>query len=69
MSDRLVRQKGQFNQRWFKIPCEQLTHEKFLWLARAGTYASAANPDALLAERIEALTTIEQKDQQAASTS
>jgi hypothetical protein len=37
--------------------------------AKAGTYASAANPDALLAERIEALTTIEQKDQQAASTS
>jgi hypothetical protein len=32
---------------------EALKHEKFLYLAHAGTYATAANPDALLAERIE----------------
>ena len=32
---------------------EALKHEKFLYLAHAGTYATAANPEALLAERIE----------------
>ena len=71
---------NQYQHNWisYRSTCEQLTHEKFLWLAKAGPYANAANPDALLAERIEALianeiatwtTTIQQKDQRAASAS
>ena len=71
---------NQYQHNWisYRSTCEQLTHEKFLWLAKAGPYANAANPDALLAERIEALianeiatwtTTIQQTDQRAASAS
>jgi hypothetical protein len=33
----------------------ELKHEKFLWLAKAGPYATAERPDVLLAERVEAL--------------
>jgi hypothetical protein len=68
---------SQYQRNWisYRTICERLTHEKFVWLAKAGTYASAANPDVLLAERIEALissetatwtATIRQKDQPAA---
>jgi Protein of unknown function (DUF4231) len=70
---------SQYQHNWisYRSTCEQLTHEKFLCLAQAGPYASAANPDALLAERTEALisseaatwtTTIQQKEQRADST-
>ena len=61
----------------YRSTCEQLSHEKFFWLAKAGPYASAVKPDALLAERIEGLmsneitnwvTTIQHKDQQPATT-
>ena len=38
---------------------EALKHEKFLFLAHAGAYATSANPRVLLAERIEALVTNE----------
>jgi hypothetical protein len=34
---------------------QTLAHEKFLYLARAGPYADAARPMALLAERVEGL--------------
>src|SRR5580700_3582820 len=71
---------SQYQHNWisYRATCEQLTQEKFLWLAKAGAYASAPSPDALLAERIEALisseaatwtATIQQKDQRADSTS
>ncbi|HWX20688.1 MAG TPA: DUF4231 domain-containing protein [Candidatus Binatia bacterium] len=42
---------------WFtyRSTCEDLKHEKYLWLAKAGPYASVERPDALLAERIESL--------------
>ena len=71
---------SQYQHNWvaYRATCEQLTQEKFLWLAKAGAYASAASPDALLAERIEALisseaatwtATIQQKDQRTDSTS
>ena len=71
---------SQYQHNWisYRATCEQLTQEKFLWLARAGTYASAASPDAHLAERIESLisseagtwaTTIQQKEQRPDSTS
>ena len=70
---------SQYQHNWvaYRATCEQLTQEKFLWLAKAGTYSSAASPDALLAERIEALisseaatwtTTIQQKEQKGGGT-
>ena len=36
-----------------------IKHEKYLWYARAGHYLNAENPEALLAERIEALISTE----------
>jgi hypothetical protein len=47
----------QFQQNWmtYRSTCEDLKHEKFLWLAKAGPYATTNAPDALLAERVEAL--------------
>jgi len=71
---------SQYQHSWisYRTTCQQLTHEKFLWLAKAGSYASAANPDAFLAERVETLmsseiaswsTTILQQDQHSAPTS
>jgi hypothetical protein len=57
---------------------QKLNQEKYLWLAKAGPYESAPNPDAVLAERIEALmsseatdwgTTIQQTNRQSAPTS
>jgi hypothetical protein len=50
-----VQQLFQFHSNWthYRSTSEALKHEKFLYLAHAGTYATAANPDALLAERIE----------------
>ena len=52
---------NQFQQNWltYRSTAEALKHEKFLWLARAGAYATAADPRTLLAERIEALVTDE----------
>ena len=51
-----VQQLFQFHSNWthYRSTSEALKHEKFLYLAHAGSYATAANPDALLAERIEA---------------
>ena len=45
----------QFQSNWisYRSTCEGLRHEKFLWLAKAGHYADAKDPDRLLAERIE----------------
>ncbi len=39
----------------YRSTTEALKHEKYLWLAHAGPYATAANPDQLLAERVEGL--------------
>ena len=39
---------------------QRLKHEKFLFLARAGAYATAERPEALLAERVEGLVSQEQ---------
>ncbi|MBI3660542.1 DUF4231 domain-containing protein [Candidatus Acetothermia bacterium] len=48
---------NQFQHNWttYRSTCEELKHEKFLWLAKAGPYANARNADALLAERVESL--------------
>ena len=46
---------NQYQHTWisYRSTCEQLNHEKYLWLAKAGPYASAANANTLLAERVE----------------
>jgi hypothetical protein len=70
---------SQHQESWisYRSTWQKLTQEKYLWLAKAGPYESAPNPDAVLAERIEALmsseitswsTTTRQKDQQSATT-
>jgi len=50
-----LQQLGQYDHNWitYRSTCEALKHEKFLYLARAGPYASAGDAHALLAERIE----------------
>jgi hypothetical protein len=55
-----VQQVYQFHADWisYRATCEGLKREKFLYLAKAGPYASA-DSDTLLAERIEALMTQE----------
>lgn len=51
----------QFQSNWisYRSSCEGLRHEKYLWLAKAGYYADAKDPDRLLAERIESLISME----------
>ena len=52
-----LQQLNQFQANWiaYRSTCESLKHEKYLYLAPAGPYASAQNPLPLLAERIEGL--------------
>ena len=52
-----LQQLQQYQQNWttYRSTCERLKHEKFLFLAVAGPYATASNPEALLAERVEGL--------------
>jgi hypothetical protein len=48
---------NQYQENWtnYRNTAESLKHEKFLFLAHAGPYAGAADPRAMLAERVEAL--------------
>ena len=48
---------NQYQQNWiaYRSTCESLKHEKYVYLGKASPYASAADPHALLAERIESL--------------
>jgi hypothetical protein len=50
-----VQQLFQYHSNWthYRSTSEALKHEKYLYLAHAGSYATAANPEALLAERVE----------------
>ena len=52
-----LQQLNQYHSNWiaYRSTCESLKHEKFLYLAKAGTYATAGDPHALLAERIESM--------------
>jgi Protein of unknown function (DUF4231) len=52
-----IQQVYQFHANWlsYRATCEGLKREKFLYLAKAGPYASATDSDVLLAERVEAL--------------
>jgi Protein of unknown function (DUF4231) len=46
---------NQYQHNWitYRSTCEELKHEKYLFLAKAGPYEDAIDPDRLLAERIE----------------
>lgn len=48
---------NQYQQNWiaYRSTCESLKHEKYVYLGKAAPYASAEDPHALLAERIESL--------------
>jgi hypothetical protein len=48
---------NEYQQNWseYRNTAESLKHEKFLFLAKAGPYAGAADPRSMLAERVEAL--------------
>ena len=48
---------NQYQENWtnYRNTAESLKHEKFLFLAHAGPYASATDSRAMLAERVEAL--------------
>jgi Protein of unknown function (DUF4231) len=50
-----LQQLQQYQQNWtsYRTTCERLNNEKFLFIARAGSYAVAPKPEALLAERVE----------------
>jgi hypothetical protein len=52
-----AQQLNQYHANWiaYRSTAEALKHEKYLHLALSGPYADVANPDALLAERIEGL--------------
>jgi hypothetical protein len=46
---------NQYQNNWmtYRSTCEELKHEKYLYLAKAGPYEEAADAHVLLAERIE----------------
>jgi len=48
---------NQYQANWtsYRSTCEELKHEKFVFLGHAAPYAAVADPRALLAERIESL--------------
>ena len=48
---------NQYQQLWntYRGTCEALRHEKYLFLGKAGVYATAADPRATLAEHVESL--------------
>lgn len=48
---------GQYQHNWivYRSTCEDLRHEKYLFLADAGVYPGAADARRLLAERVESL--------------
>lgn len=48
---------NQYQQNWtnYRATSETLKHEKFLYMAHAGPYASASDQRSLLAERVESL--------------
>ena len=52
-----LQQLQQYQQNWttYRSTCERLKHEKYLFLARAGSYRTAKRPESLLAERVEGL--------------
>lgn len=47
----------QFQNNWtsYRSTCENLKHEKYLWLAKSGPYLDVENPNTVLADRVESL--------------
>jgi hypothetical protein len=52
-----LQQLNQHHANWisYRSTCEALKHEKYLYLGKAGPYATASDAHALLAEKVEAL--------------
>jgi Protein of unknown function (DUF4231) len=52
-----VQHLNQYHSNWtsYRSTAEALKHEKYLHAAKAGPYVASERPDALLAERVEAL--------------
>src|SRR6185436_20286143 len=52
-----LQQLNQYHDNWitYRSTAEGLKHEKYLFLATAGPYAAAEDPNRLLAERVESL--------------
>src|SRR5437016_1675062 len=48
---------NQYQQSWitYRSTCEALKHEKYLYIGKAGPYASVKDPHSLLTERVESL--------------
>ena len=56
-----LQQLFQFHTNWvsYRGTCESLKHEKYLFLALAGPYATAESPQRMLAERVEGTVSVE----------
>jgi len=56
-----LQQLMQYHGNWisYRATAEALTHEQFLYLAKAGPYIAAEHPQSMLAERVESLITQE----------
>ena len=52
-----IQSLNQYHDNWisYRSTAEQLKHEKYLWLSKAGSYKDINNPEVMLAERIESL--------------
>jgi hypothetical protein len=52
-----IQQMNRYQANWtsYRATAEALQREKFLYLGKANPYLGAANPQAMLAERVEAL--------------
>ena len=52
-----IQSLNQYHDNWisYRSTAEQLKHEKYLWLSKAGPYRDSKNPEMMLAERVESL--------------
>lgn len=58
-----LQQLKQYHDNWinYRAAEETLKHEQYLYLARAGVYRGVDSPQTLLAERVEAVVSLEEK--------
>ncbi len=52
-----IQSLNQYHDNWisYRSTTEQLKHEKYLWLSKAGPYKDSKDPEVLLSERVESL--------------
>lgn len=52
-----IQNLNQYHDNWisYRSTAEQLKHEKYLWISKAGPYKDTKNPEVMLAERVESL--------------